>query len=529
MPEEPDIDERFNRYVMLSLVGTSVLLLILPMFFVVGKETAYSAYETGEDYQVNKMRETFDEEEGYYVANTMSTPMLVNDWKDPHRTLLAIVGPEKPIDDTEAEEIYRFVTEKGGKVIVAADNTNANRLAGMFGVTFFNSPLMDEKQHFIVNDQANAISWKNVWTAASVGQDVDGMSPGAQMQGCTTFQIENPDGLKDCRLPVMLRSPTGLKFEPLLRDTENPDHREIMSLGKSSSSAFIDIAGDGDPTNLENPAPGDLRLIMRFDYPGITVFDELPNEGRGAFSSGIGDLEVTGSIVFVADEEAFSNMLWDQSIALEKGLNSDCQSVAGYTLNNCWTKEILNNNEWAGNQRYFKLLVHDMMEFDNANLSAQVKNDKGNFQVVFDESRHITGVVSAPFVETMGTVVLLTSNQFLKWLVVLNVGLLLLVAMMVVPEKENWRHVFDLTKFNQRPDKLEPGSYRDRVRKSLMTKVRIHNDLTRDEMASMLPPEVQALIGDPRLVELAYSQSRTYSPQELRKLMQAIRRWGKNN
>ena len=192
MPEESDIDERFNRAVMISLVATSVLLLILPMFFVIGKETAYSAYETGEDYQVNKMRDTFDEEEGYYVANTMSTPMLVNDWKDPHRTLLAIVGPEKPIDDTEAEEIYRFVTEKGGKVIVAADNTNANRLAGMFGVTFFNSPLMDEKQHFVVNDQSNAISWKNVWTAASVGQDVDEMSPGAQMQGLSLIHISEP-------------------------------------------------------------------------------------------------------------------------------------------------------------------------------------------------------------------------------------------------------------------------------------------------------------------------------------------------
>ena len=71
--------------------------------------------------------------------------------------------------------------------------------------------------------------------------------------------------------------------------------------------------------------------------------------------------------------------------------------------------------------------------------------DNSNFQVVFDESRHITGVVSAPFVESMGTVVLLTSNNFLKWLVVLNVGLLLLVAMMVVPQKENWRHVFDLS------------------------------------------------------------------------------------
>ena len=170
-----------------------------------------------------------------------------------------------------------------------------------------------------------------------------------------------------------------------------------------------------------------------------------------------------------------------------------------------------------------------MMEFDNVNLSAPIRSDPGNFQVVFDESRHVTGVVSAPFVETMGTVVLLTSNQFLKWLVVLNVALLLLVAMMVVPEKENWRHVFDLTKFTQRPEKLDPASYRDRVRKALLTKVRVHHDLTRDQMAQTPPPEVQAMIGDPRLVELAYSQSRTYTPQELRKLMQTIRRWGKNN
>ena len=178
--------------------------------------------------------------------------------------------------------------------------------------------------------------------------------------------------------------------------------------------------------------------------------------------------------------------------------------------------------------RYFRLLVYDMMEFDNVNLNAPIRSDPSNFQVVFDESRHVTGVVSEPFVQTMGTVVLLTSNRVLKWLVVLNVTLLLLVAMMVVPEKENWRHVFDLTKFNQRPEKLDPATYRDRVRKSLLTKVRIHHDLTRDEMAMTPPPEVQAMIGDPRLVELAYSQSRTYTPQELRKLMQAIRRWGKN-
>ena len=62
-----------------------------------------------------------------------------------------------------------------------------------------------------------------------------------------------------------------------------------------------------------------------------------------------------------------------------------------------------------------------------------------------------------------------------------------------------------------------------------MSKVRIFHDLTRDEMAMKAPAEVQTMIGDPRLTELAYSQNRTYSPEELRALLQTIRRWGKKN
>jgi hypothetical protein len=60
-----------------------------------------------------------------------------------------------------------------------------------------------------------------------------------------------------------------------------------------------------------------------------------------------------------------------------------------------------------------------------------------------------------------------------------------------------------------------------------MAKIRIFYDLTKDEMALKPPAEVQTMIGNPRLVELAYSQNRTYSPQELRELLQTIRRWGK--
>ena len=529
----------FNTIVVGSIAITVVLLLLAPMLMVIGKDTSYSAYESDSLAQLSEMRcdlgDDLDQctddsnDLGYFTANTMSTPMLVNDWKDPHRTMLVVVSPEKPIDETAADAIYDFVTEKGGKVIVAADNTNANRLASKFGVSYFDKPLLDQNQHWLEYNDDDTVKdpvWQNVWSVASVENDVNEMEAGAARKGCSDVQISNNDLSQECRIPVMFRSPTGIRFEPTAEDLpqSNPDtQREVNILATASSSAFIDIIGNGDSSDARNPAPGDLALMVRIDYPGISVFDKVT--GKGGFSD-LEEIDVTGSIVFVSDDEAFSDRLWDFDTAALTGMRSSCE---GIVESKCWMNEINDNNDWNGNSVYFQMLVHSMMEFDNFQLSSQVRQDNSNFRIVFDESRHVTGTISAPFVAGMSTVVLLTSNTFLKWLVVLNVGLLLLVSMMVIPEKENWRHVFDLTRFNQRPKKLDPSTYRLRVKQSLFTKVRVHHDLTRDQMASKPPAEVQAMIGDPRLVELAYSQSRTYSPQELRQLMVAIRKWGKVN
>ena len=529
----------FNTIVVGSIAITVVLLLLAPMLMVIGKDTSYSAYESDSLAQLSEMRcdlgDDLDQctddsnDLGYFTANTMSTPMLVNDWKDPHRTMLVVVSPEKPIDETAADAIYDFVTEKGGKVIVAADNTNANRLASKFGVSYFDKPLLDQNQHWLEYNDDDTVKdpvWQNVWSVASVENDVNEMEAGAARKGCSDVQISNNDLSQECRIPVMFRSPTGIRFEPTAEDLpqSNPDtQREVNVLATASSSAFIDIIGNGDSSDARNPAPGDLALMVRIDYPGISVFDKVT--GKGGFSD-LEEIDVTGSIVFVSDDEAFSDRLWDFDTAALTGMRSSCE---GIVESKCWMNEINDNNDWNGNSVYFQLLVHSMMEHTNFEISSQVRQDMSNFRIVFDESRHVTGTISAPFVAGMSTVVLLTSNTFLKWLVVLNVGLLLLVSMMVIPEKENWRHVFDLTRFNQRPKKLDPSTYKLRVKQSLFTKVRVHHDLTRDQMASKPPAEVQAMIGDPRLVELAYSQSRTYSPQELRQLMVAIRKWGKVN
>ena len=168
-----------------------------------------------------------------------------------------------------------------------------------------------------------------------------------------------------------------------------------------------------------------------------------------------------------------------------------------------------------------------MMEHENDEISTVITSKNDNFYIVFDESRHVTSAISSPFTEAMGAIVMLTSDTLLKWLIVLNLMALLSIAIMVVPEKENWRHVFDLTRFRERPTKVDPGLYLQRVREAMMAKVRQFNDLTRDEMARKTPGEIQSMVKDPRLIELLYSQQRSYSNEELRQLLQQIRRWGK--
>ena len=280
---------RFGLYIASSLVIILLLTLALPMVLSANKDTSYSAYvfESAEDEnlrlsQLNMMADTLGETgEDYTIANTMSTPMLVNDWQNPHRTMLTIIAPEKPIDETEANKIYEFVTERGGKVIIAADNTNANRVAAKFGVTYFDDAMYDIDHYWNEYDEegmANPSNAKNVWSLASIVQsqsDPDGdgvgvMSESDQRRGCSASNLTQHI-YTGCRMPVMFREPTGIKVEDNCANSDQ--YCEVKVLAQASVSAFIDVAGDGDSGNTLNPAPGDLALVVRIDYPGIVAQD----------------------------------------------------------------------------------------------------------------------------------------------------------------------------------------------------------------------------------------------------------------
>ena len=163
---------------MSSLLISVVLISLVSL----DKETVFSPYEEDAEYyniQLTEMRANLgDDGIGYTVANTMSTPMLVNDWKDPHRTLLVIAAPEKPFDAAEASAIYDFVTKKGGKVVLASNSTNAQMVASEFGVKYFDAPVVDPFQFYEVADEAGQAlnpDERKLWAAASIVRDVTQM------------------------------------------------------------------------------------------------------------------------------------------------------------------------------------------------------------------------------------------------------------------------------------------------------------------------------------------------------------------
>ena len=529
MAEEIKTKISLETWLKVGFVSSLLLSVIVISLVSFNKETVFSPYEEGlelSNLQLTEMRNTLGSDgEGYTVANTMSTPMLVNDWKDPHRTMLVIAAPEKPFDAAEASAIFDFVTNKGGKVILAANSTNAQLVASEFGVKYFDAPVVDPFQYYEVVDENGEIlmpDQRKLWAAASINRDVTTMGD-ERLIPCSENNIANSQ-VEDCRMPVLFHRATAIQ----VLDEDVDEDRDVKVLAHASTPAFV-ARYDMDVNNRNNPVLGEGKtgLIIRIDYPVEDVLDEQPNNDYGK-------VDVTGSIVFVSDHSVLANHLWDEQLGTETG-KQQCTSQY-YSSNkleeshSCWDSSdglssAYGDTTWRGNSQYFAALIYDMMEFDNEEISTTVTRFPSEFNLVFDESRHVSSALSSPFTEAIGAIVLLTSDNVLKWLIILNLFALLAIAIMVVPEKENWRHVFDLTRFRERPKKIDSSQYQLRVKEAFLSKVRQFNDLTRDEFVRKTPAEIMHMVRDPRLVELI-SSNRSYSNEELREIIPQIRRWG---
>ena len=101
-----------EAWLMVGLVVSVALSTVVIAIVSSGKTTVFSPYQNDDEYQEQQLTLMRDSLEYFNVANTMSTPMLVNDWQNPHRTLLVIAAPEKPFDAAEAETYRQWVMKR---------------------------------------------------------------------------------------------------------------------------------------------------------------------------------------------------------------------------------------------------------------------------------------------------------------------------------------------------------------------------------------------------------------------------------
>ena len=435
MADEDSTKISIETWLKVGLVSSLLLSVVVIAVVSMDKTSAFSAYNNAADnyseQQLTEMRNVLEDKD-YSIANTMSTPMLVNDWNDPHRSMLIIAGPVKPFDAAEASALHDFVTKKGGKVILAASSTNAQLVAAEFGVKFFDAPVYDDQRYYEVENEVGELQNADIgrlWSAASINKNLSEMGD-EKLIPCSKTAVSNAQ-VDNCRMPVLFHNPTAIQ----VLDEQSDSDRDIKILAAASTSAAIKF-----PDNIDSPSnptlgEGMTGLIIRIDYPVSDVLDVKPNND-------IGKVDVTGSIVFVSDHQVLANHLWDADIADENGY-LQCTSPA-YLENghNCWNTdpEGLSNAQgdttWFGNSLYFSALIYDMMEFDNTELSTTIIRSPSEHFIVFDESRHVSSALSSPFTEAMGAIVLLTSDIVLKWLIILNLFALLAIAIMVVLKRK---------------------------------------------------------------------------------------------
>ena len=268
MADEDSTKISIETWLKVGLVSSLLLSVVVIAVVSMDKTSAFSAYNNAADnyseQQLTEMRNVLEDKD-YSIANTMSTPMLVNDWNDPHRSMLIIAGPEKPFDAAEASALHDFVTKKGGKVILAASSTNAQLVAAEFGVKFFDAPVYDDQRYYEVENEVGELQNADIgrlWSAASINKNLSEMGD-EKLIPCSKTAVSNAQ-VDNCRMPVLFHSPTAIQ----VLDEQSDSDRDIKILAAASTSARVIKF----PDNIDSPSnptlgEGMTGLIIRIDYP----------------------------------------------------------------------------------------------------------------------------------------------------------------------------------------------------------------------------------------------------------------------
>ncbi|MGA1847960.1 MAG: hypothetical protein ACMUHB_01345 [Thermoplasmatota archaeon] len=330
---------------------------------------------------------------------------------------------------------------------------------------------------------------------------------------------------------------------------------EVSSVGNEIQFCIeVPVADDGT---------GAVDVITGESKETITDADGKPRTYKVGQLNQDSDKLITelGSIVFISDPSLFMNDLyslnhirydvnlpWDPEGNGEDddgdGLIDEDREILRET-GDVTPKDLSDSNDLADNSpdywsetdvEKFPWLDEDMagkpkLDYDNQQFLLDLvhhlcpaKEGETNL-ILIDESRHDTSLSAKPYYKTMEITGLLTSSPYYAYPIVLAIGFLMIFSALLVKDKESWAHRFDISVLS--PRRAVPTDNRlqtTKLRLSLREKVRLSRGLSPEEFSSLSDSTIIGSIRDPELIDLLQNTERTYTAQELQRMMEKIKK-----
>ena len=149
--------------------------------------------------------------------------------------------------------------------------------------------------------------------------------------------------------------------------------------------------------------------------------------------------------------------------------------------------------------------------------------------LIFDESRHEqSSALLVPIYKSLSRMTWLTSSTWLSVSITASAAIILAFAVMIIKEKENWVHRFNITQLASR-EKLPVNNQMQTIaiRKSMFEKIRLTRGLSVEEFAELERTKIIASVKDPELRELISNDQAIYDSKRISSMSEKIRRFGK--
>ncbi len=460
-------------------------------------------------------------EMGVGVNNIVSSPMLLdtlNNTMEIHNTLFISLGVEKEYTLSEAWSIYKFFLN-GGKIIIADDFGYGNSISNKdfsggwdgFGLEFSNAPLYDGryvKNPLFVTIPINSMDFDYdfkgtyLFTLNSEYSIYLANGPiipelknviiknGLQIAneakvtkvGESTWQITDVDlynHYREYRLELTAEGVEVYSYTVVL----NKPSAFVPSRGKTknvlATSSGFDIEDNFPLSWLDKNGNGERDIAESTDarrYPGgYPLMYELTS---------ISDDGKRGKALFISDPSLFINDMWE----FNEGF---CEDLVRYMLG----EEELEN---------------------------------GDYNVVFDESRHFPNNVVTSFrQELYFTLVFLFTETNLRILTPVIIIMFLLVVIIAVDDPLRRRHIYNIrhkTIYNLHNQNIRSGDS-NRIRHLLLEKVRLALGVSKEDFRQINTRRLKMLLNDDELIQFLLGPRQNLEDRELEDILIKIRDW----